>query len=194
MQKGSYSDKIDYPIIEMAAYLFIVVVLTVGGLVAYSKAMAKYKITQTLEQAAVIITNIKSIYPDKDDYSGFNTDAAIRMDIIPRQMIKNASIENPYGGHIFITPSKDNRRLFITIAGLPETACTTIGSANWGDQIGFGVLSVATISQEEETPIFKRKKFHIGKLENRTLPLNAALASLGCRGPGEKKAVIIEYK
>ena len=48
--------------VEMLGVLAIIGVLSVGGIAGYSKAMAKYKTTQTLDQLTMLVANIRTAF------------------------------------------------------------------------------------------------------------------------------------
>ena len=48
--------------VEMLGVLAIVGVLSVGGIAGYTKAMAKHRVNQTLDQLALFTTNIRMMY------------------------------------------------------------------------------------------------------------------------------------
>lgn len=56
--------------LEMLGVLAIIGVLSVGGIVGYSKAMMKYKVNKAIEQVGIIVANIQSLYMQQKTYSG----------------------------------------------------------------------------------------------------------------------------
>ena len=185
--------------LEMVGVLTIMGILTIIGIAGYSKAMPKYKMSKLNEQTALIITNIRAAYSIKDNYDGLTTAAAIQMGAVPREMArKNAdgvteSAYNAFSGHVFLTPAADNKSVFITMAGLPKNACVALASADWGGQLGAGLVSIGTLAQEEQVPVGEQLQRYIGFAEDGTIPLSPALASQGCSSLESKNAVVIQY-
>jgi len=181
--------------LEMMAVLAIMGVLTVGGMIGYSKAMPRFKMSKLAEQISLMITNIRAAYSIKDNYEGLNTTAAIQMGAIPKEIVKGSppNAYNPFGGQVFVTPAEDNKSVFITITGLPANACVYIGSADWGGQMGSGLVSVATLSQATQAAVSEQQTEHVATAEDKTLPLSLAEASAGCNGVGQTNAVVIQY-
>ena len=54
--------------VEMLGVLAIIGVLSVGGIAGYSKAMAKYKTTQTLDQLTMLVANIRTAFSSATSY------------------------------------------------------------------------------------------------------------------------------
>jgi len=54
--------------IEMLGVLAIIGVLSVGGIVGYSKAMTKYRINKTIEQITLIAGNIRTFFGQQQNY------------------------------------------------------------------------------------------------------------------------------
>lgn len=194
-KRRDLSDNTGRTVLEMMAVLAIMGILSVGGLLGYSKAMPRFKMSKMAEQISLIITNIRAAYSIKDDYQGLNTAAAIQMGAIPKEMVKGTppNAYNPFGGYVFLSPADDDKSVFITITGLPANACVYIGSADWGGQTGTGVVSVSTLAQETQAPVSEQQSEHIAKAEDHTLPLSLADASAGCNGAGQTNAVVIQY-
>ena len=189
-------DNIGRSVLEMIAVLAIMGVITVGGMIGYSKAMPRFKMSKLAEQISLIITNIRAAYSIKDNYSGLTTTAAVHVGAIPKEMLKGTDnlVYNSFGGYVFINPAEDDKSIFITITGLPANACVYIGSADWGGQVGSGLVSVATLSQTTQVAVVEQLTEHIAKAEDKTLPLSVAEAAAGCNGEGQTNAVVIQYR
>jgi len=56
--------------IEMLGVLAIIGVLSVGGIVGYSKAMMKYRINKTIEQITLIAGNVRAFFAPQKNYIG----------------------------------------------------------------------------------------------------------------------------
>lgn len=200
MLKRKLSENSGRSTLEMIGVLTIMAILTIGGIAGYSKAMPKYKMSKMAEQTSLIITNIRAAYAEKDDYRGLDTAAAINMGAIVKEMTGTPSgtnelaAYNPFGGRIFLAPAEDNKSVFITIAGLPATACVFLASGDWGSRIGNGIASVATLAQTEQFAVSERLTANIGTAEDGTLPLTVAIATHGCSGIESNNAVVIEYQ
>ena len=52
--------------IEMLGVLAIIGVLSVGGIAGYSKAMMKFKTNKTIDQIAMTVTNIRTLYAQQN--------------------------------------------------------------------------------------------------------------------------------
>ena len=56
--------------IEMLGVLAIIGVLSVGGIMGYSKAMMRYKINKTIEQITYIAGNVRTTFASQGNYAG----------------------------------------------------------------------------------------------------------------------------
>ena len=56
--------------IEMLGVLAIIGVLSVGGIMGYSKAMMRYKINKTIDQITYMATNVRTAFIKQKDYHG----------------------------------------------------------------------------------------------------------------------------
>lgn len=140
--------------VEMLGVLAIIGVLSIGGISGYSKAMAKYRVNKTLDQISMLVINIRTLYSSAISYNGLNNAVAVQMGIIPRDMLNTSiasagtgdvSIVNAYSGQVDIgVVDKTNDRQFsIVYSGLPQEACVSIATADWGSQAGSGLQSIS---------------------------------------------------
>ena len=56
--------------IEMLGVLAIIGVLSVGGIAGYSKAMNKYKTNKVADNVSMIVTNIRTLYAQQNNFKG----------------------------------------------------------------------------------------------------------------------------
>ncbi len=152
--------------VEMLGVLAIIGVLSVGGIAGYSKAMAKYRINQTLDQISMLVMNIRSLYSASVDYTGLTSQVAIQMGIIPRNMLPAGTTEatataivNAYQGRVILgvgTTGGAGRSFKVAYTGLTREACVSIASSDWGAQAGSGLVSIgisAAVNNKEATSI-----------------------------------------
>lgn len=132
--------------IEMLGVLAIIGVLSVGGIAGFSKAMESYKTNQSIEQISTMIANIKNFgLRQHNRFTGFTTNAAIKMKLIPEEMIvtKNStsSLVNVFGGEVKIGTSKsvfgntkntNEKDFVIAYYNLPKETCLQIMAKDWG--------------------------------------------------------------
>ena len=88
--------------IEMLGVLAIIGVLSVGGIAGYSKAMMKFRINKTIDQIAMTVTNIRTLYAQQSSYTGLATGNAYDMGVTDDAMGTEGTLENPFGGNYFI--------------------------------------------------------------------------------------------
>ena len=142
--------------IEMLGVLAIVGVLSVGGIAGYSKAMEKFKINKTIDQMSQIITNIRTLYAQQTTYDGllpFSNDIQ-KLGVIPDSLTTSNSwpyISNNFGGPVHIQNSRIDKSFYISFGNMPNEACLSIASLDWGSQdgivgiaVGHGYISYAS--------------------------------------------------
>lgn len=169
--------------VEMLGVLAIIGVLSIGGISGYSKAMAKYRVNKTLDQISMLVMNIRSLYSANTDYTGLSASIAIKMGIVPNDMLngialsKASKIYNAYQGSVDVAAVSGNAQQFkVTYAGLPKEACVIIATADWGSQAGSGLLSIAVgPSTNKTTPGTPTNTHTIDKL-----PLALGTAAGNC--------------
>ncbi len=139
--------------IEMLGVLAIIGVLSVGGIAGYSKAMMKFKINKTLDQIAMTVTNIRTMYAQQNNYSGLNNALAISLGMVDEAMGKSGSALNSPFGAVSIgtddagTIAGNTTTAFtITLNNVPKEACVAIATNSWGSAFSAGFLGIAVSS------------------------------------------------
>ncbi len=144
--------------IEMLGVLAIVGVLSVGGIAGYSKAMNKFKTNKVGDQIQMISTNIRTLFSSQRTYAGLTNGMALQAGLIPGEMYQAVSssgqsytssytITNAFGGKTFIAvadQSSDGDEMAFTIAvdQIPQSACVSIATTDWGGDAGSGLAAM----------------------------------------------------
>ena len=148
--------------IEMLGVLAIIGVLSVGGIAGYSKAMMKFKTNKTIDQIAMTVTNIRTLYAQQPNYDIVDT-IAYDMGVVDDAMAskKDAGeneLSNPFGGSYYIasvpsgaTGDTTGKGAFaITVTGLPREACMSIATNDYGSNYSSGLLGIAAGTGDAE--------------------------------------------
>lgn len=116
--------------IEMLGVLAIMGVITVGAVTMISAAMRSQKRTVLQDEVAQIVTGVRTILGEYDDFSGLDNStifAAIGM-----------SDKNPYGGKYSLSVNPlDTRQFILTIEGLSSSDCGYFKAKAWSDSVGY---------------------------------------------------------
>ena len=156
--------------IEMLGVLAIIGVLSVGGIAGYSKAMNKFKTNKVADNFAMIVTNIRTLYAQQNNYSGFSNVTAYSMGVVPDELkgVHTAAQEavgtqgetgykpavdeaqelvNAFSGQVYInvsdsTISGDKKAFVIEFTQLSREACITLATNDWGSGYSSGLIAL----------------------------------------------------
>jgi type II secretory pathway pseudopilin PulG len=116
--------------VEMLGVLAIMGIITVGAITAISFAMRSQKRTAVNDEVAQIVTGVRQLLGEYDDFSNINNATifgAIGM-----------SAKNPYGGAYELSVDSNNTRQFVVaINGLTQTDCEFFITKAWSDSVGY---------------------------------------------------------
>ena len=150
--------------IEMLGVLAIIGVLSVGGIAGYSKAMMKFKTNKTIDQIAMTVTNIRTLYAQQSNYDLTQAEA-YDMGVVDDAMYETQDgtgtsegkkvfkrLKNAFDGTVYINPAKsgavgegsNNGAFILTFTGLPREACVNIATNDWGSNYSSGLLGIGT--------------------------------------------------
>ena len=157
--------------IEMLGVLAIIGVLSVGGIAGYSKAMMKFKINKTIDQIAMTVTNIRTLYAQQKTYAGLTDKNAYDMGIVDDAMAKGTqttgsnSLTNAFNGTVTITSGKsgvvgegaNNGAFIVTFGKLPREACVAIATNDWGSNYSSGLIGIKVAATTADAADFACK-------------------------------------
>lgn len=193
MKRYCGSEQSGRSMVEMLGVLAIIGVLSVGGIAGYSKAMAKYKVNQALEQASTLMVNIRSVFANQTSFTDATTANVIALGIPTGDMLNAAgnAMINPFNGAITVNPGaagngyQANETFTITYAGLDTNACQTIALADWGSAASSGLISI-TINNTAFT--------WAAAAGGNSLPLTVGDAATNCNNAGNGNSITWQYR
>lgn len=171
--------------IEMLGVLAIIGVLSVGGIVGYSKAMFKYKTNRVIDQATTLISNIRMIYTNQRSFEGLDLEAIERFEAAPEDMMvkeggKITSLQNALGGNVTVTPINDGKSFQVAFGGLNKLACITVAANSWEENASSGLVEMQIGTGGEkpgEAMSLEKNKFN---WTNKKLPITVTMAGDTC--------------
>ena len=150
--------------IEMLGVLAIIGVLSVGGIAGYSKAMNKFKTNKVADNVSMIVTNIRTLYAQQNNYAGLNNTTAIQMGVVPDELGTDATtgtLTNAFLGSVNIGTatvtsldagtSGANRGFFLTMNGLTKEACVTLAANDWGSGYSAGYVGMTVSGSDQDS-------------------------------------------
>ena len=116
--------------VEMLGVLAIMGVITVGAIGMISTAMRTQKRNTVNEEVLQIVTGVRQLLGEYDDFSNINNSTIFgAIGIAPK---------NPYGGTYELSVDPSNSRQFIvSITGLSDTDCEYFVTKAWSDSVGY---------------------------------------------------------
>ena len=147
--------------IEMLGVLAIIGVLSVGGLVGYSKAMERYRVNETINQITYIVQNTRDLFKTQPNlYYGLSFDDSKSMSdtehpnrklddkakIFPTSLVKN-DYKDLFGGTITFYASgkfsrEDGKAFVIMFEQIPQEACIELATRDWQSGLGLVAMKV----------------------------------------------------
>ena len=165
MNNYKYEEQSGRSMIEMLGVLAIIGVLSVGGIAGYSKAMTKFKTNKVADNVAMIVTNIRTLYAQQQNYSGLDNYTAVQMGVVPDELVGTLSgttqaLKNAFLGTVYIgagtvtgmdagTDSGANRGFFVIMNGLPKEACVPLAPNDWGSGYSSGLVGIVASGAEQ---------------------------------------------
>lgn len=153
--------------IEMLGVLAIIGVLSVGGIAGYSKAMSKYRTNKMIDQATMLITNIRTMFAQQQSYAGLNNARAVNLQLVPEEMIVNPGtpiddtvangasgrkLRNVFSGDVVVenspideddkTNTQSQGAFKVSFFGISRDACIQVATSDWGAGSSSGLIGL----------------------------------------------------
>ena len=148
-------------------------------------------LSKALDQVSTTVANVRTLYSGQPNYSGLNTEIAIKMGAIGAEMLSGQSptsakvAYNAFNGEVTRSATtvsgRANAGFTLVFSGLSKEACVQMASSDWGSGSGSGLVSVQAGTATA------------GTTASGTLPLNLATAAGGCNQEGDSNKVTWVY-
>lgn len=170
--------------VEMLGVLAIIGVLSVGGISGYSKAMAKYKINQCLDQISTLIVNIRSVFVNQTSFVDATSANIIALGLPTADMLNAAgnAMVNPFNGPITVAPGNGSTSFTVTYGGFDTNTCQNIALADWGAAASSGLIGIQINNNAQRT------------WANATLPLTVSIVATQCNAAANGNTITWEYR
>jgi len=136
--------------VEMLGVLAIVGVLSLGGMVGYSKAMEYYKNNRSIDVLNNLVLGIKTMAINEVNpikYENITTKEIAEDGIIDKDLITKVNntyvLSNPYHGDILIDSNATNLSFIITMTDIPKKACAELASSPWATHEDNGLIALS---------------------------------------------------
>lgn len=118
--------------IEMLGVLAIMGVITVGAITMIATAMRSQKRTTVNDEVIQIVTGVRQLLGEYDDFSNINNSTIFgAIGISPK---------NPYGGAYELAVNPANSQQFIlSITGLAKSDCEYLLAKAWTDSVDYKI-------------------------------------------------------
>ncbi len=184
--KKNNSEQNGRSMIEMLGVLAIVGVLSIGGIAAYAKAMAKYRMNRVIYQATMLISNIRILYTNQKGFSGLSETTAVEFEVAPLDMIVKegdtvTGLQNAMGGKVVLEVLNDGKNFRVAFGGLDKMACINVLSERWDQNASSGLLEMQVGTggnSPAENISLDGTKFNWG---NAGLPVSIFAAEAACK-------------
>ncbi len=166
--------------IEILGVLALTAVLSISFIFAYSLAMEKIKINNTIKDITLTSQKIRNLYNTQKSFDNLDKEV-FSLNLISGSYVseKDQKLYHRLNGEVIIKPIASNTGFVMIYNGLTEKACITLASNNWGGKavgLQFLVVSPTGVVPPRGFP----SNLDAGEYAAEDLPLSPAEASLFC--------------
>lgn len=189
--------------IEMLGVLAIIGILSVGGLIGFSRAIERHRINETINQVALIAQNTRDLFKSQKDYGSLlrctktmsntayeNRVLADKTLIFPIS-IRSNGYKNIFEGEIEWCSGDrfaegDNKAFLISFRMIPKNICIELITRNWNSEQGLivmrsrGTQDTQSIARTYETDCVTHYTIGDGIFCAKDLPVTVEQAANAC--------------
>ncbi|GAB1253028.1 type 4 pilus major pilin [Desulfovibrio falkowii] len=111
---------------EVLGALLIALVVIAGSAVYLNTGFSRSKVVSLEQDLVSMRMQIQQFFSGSSDYSGLDSETAIKAGIVPKSLIKGSSLKTPWGGEIALSTNSSNGSFTIELSGIPQEECTQL--------------------------------------------------------------------
>jgi major structural subunit of bundle-forming pilus len=169
---GPTRRSLGFSLVEVAMVLAVVALLVAGVLIFFNNASTNQKTNDAAMEVAALSQAVRALYAGQPDYSNLSSGTLAGSGQIPQHWVKSpTALTNTFSATVTVGSTNTNTNFFISMAGVPNLACTKFLSTD----MGTGLIQAFI----DASPV--------------TLPMNPANAAAACTGSSNANAHVIVY-
>ncbi|MCT4533763.1 type 4 pilus major pilin [Halodesulfovibrio sp.] len=121
---------------EMLGSTSFWLIMLAGVGITFAVLLSNNNLADTEQAVSSLRIQAKQLYTSSPDYTGLTTAIAKKSGIIPNKMIKSNGVRDVWNGEVNIEAGTDPNTFVITLADVPQDACTKLAvyqSGSWVD-------------------------------------------------------------
>lgn len=128
---------------SMSGIIFYLVMLAAAGiLIAF--LFRSSNLSSAEQSLSSLRLQVKQLYAGSGDYSGLDTDLAVRAGVVPATMIRSdGTVKNAWNGAVTISAGSDTSTFVISFAGVPKDAAVKLATYQTGSWVDVSVNSTS---------------------------------------------------
>jgi type II secretory pathway pseudopilin PulG len=126
---------------SMGSLLFYLIMISAAGVVIVS-LFSGSKLSQAEQAISSLRLQVKQLYTSSSDYSGLDTDLAVKAGVVPEKMNKSNGVRNDWNGLVTVATGSDPNTFVITMNDIPQDAATKLAMYQAGSWVSVQVNGV----------------------------------------------------
>ena len=114
--------------LEGQGTLLFYLIMLAGGALIVAMLFGGGKLSEIQQGVSAIRMNVQQMYTSSLDYTGLTNDLAIKSGLVPQKLVKGGAIVNGWGGAVTVATGDDTGTFTITVASIPQDACTKLAT------------------------------------------------------------------
>ncbi len=119
---------------------YLIMIAAAGTLIIY--LFSSSKLSATEQSISSLRLQVKQLYTARADYSGLDTDLAVKAGVVPEKMIKSNGVRNDWNGIVTVATGTDPNTFVITTNSIPQDAATKLAVYQSGSWVSVQVNGV----------------------------------------------------
>ena len=112
---------------SQGSLLFYLIMVGGAGLILFM-LFSGGRLSEMQQSLAAMRMNTQQMFTSSLDYTGLSNDLAIKAGLVPQKLVKGGSLINGWGGAVTLATGDDTGTFTITVAQIPQDACTKLAT------------------------------------------------------------------
>lgn len=128
MQVQRYHSDSGFMMIESMGALLFYLIMIGAVAVIIGMLMSGGKLSEMQQGLSSVRMQTQQLFSGASDYSGLNSELAVKAGIIPKRFRKGDQIQNPWGGKLSLEAGTDIGTFIVTVEKIPQEECTKLAN------------------------------------------------------------------
>ena len=127
-ETDAYDPEAGFVMVEMSGGILLYLIMLAAAAILIYALFSNSKLAETQQGLLSMRMQIQQLYTGTTDYAGLDNALAVKAGVVPKRFQRASALVTPWGGDITLASGSDPGTFTITLAQIPQEACTKLAT------------------------------------------------------------------